>query len=247
MATLARPIELSWRLGYPLRRLASGISFTATRLWGAGSTTAMRAPLAARSPKPSPRANLKPRMQDDEVACLERLVRSSNSVLEYGCGGSTVFMSSQGHCQISTIESDPAWLSKVESEPLVQDAVANGRVVLCHAYVGPTGPWGAPSDDSCKHLWPRYSELPWARRSDYDLILIDGRFRVACALQAVLRASTRTLIVVHDFWNRPKYHVVLPFLEWKESCQSTGVFTKRRDADAAAAQALLDNYRYNPD
>jgi hypothetical protein len=188
-----------------------------------------------------------PHMADDELACFERLLGRANKVLEYGCGGSTIFAASLGHCHIFGVESDPAWLHKVQANPVFRDATAAGRAVLKHVNIGPTGKWGVPSDETYRHLWPRYSEFPWANQSDYDLIFVDGRFRVACVLNAVLRASSDALIVVHDFWNRPEYHVVLPFLEWKETSQTLGVFQRRREIDRASVQALIDEYQYISD
>ena len=185
-----------------------------------------------------------PYLAETELACLERLLRCANQVLEYGCGGSTVFAASLGNCAVFSVESDANWLSKIEAEPVVREGISAARISLNYVNVGPTGPWGFPSDEDCRHLWPLYSEVPWTRRSDFDLIFVDGRFRVACVLHAVLRAQTEALIVVHDFWNRPHYHVVLPFLEWKESSFTIGVFQKRRDIDKAAVQALIDKYQY---
>jgi hypothetical protein len=183
-------------------------------------------------------------MADNELACFERLLRCANKVMEYGCGGSTILAASLGHCHVFSVESDPAWLSKVKAEPVIDDATAIGRVSLNYVNIGPTGAYGVPLDEDCRHLWPRYAELPWTNRSDYDLIFVDGRFRVACVLQAVLRAPGETLIAVHDFWDRPHYHVVLPFLEWKESCRTLGVFQRRREIDRASVQALIDEYQY---
>ena len=191
-------------------------------------------------------ANLRPRMAEDEIDCFEGLLRHAKSVLEYGCGGSTVLAAAL-HCHIVSVDSDGEWLSRVEAQPLVRKAIAFERVVLKHVDVGPTAKWGKPSHEEFRHHWPRYSELPWGERSDYDLIVVDGRFRVACILNAVLRAQSDALIVVHDFWNRPEYHVVLPFLEWKDSCGTLGVFHKRRKFDGRRVQALIDEYRYIPD
>jgi hypothetical protein len=190
---------------------------------------------------------LKPYMAETELACFERLLRCANRVLEYGCGGSTVFAASFRKCEVFSVESDANWLTEIEAEPIVRDAISTGRISLNYVNVGPTGEWGFPLDQECRHLWPRYSEVPWIRRSDFDLIFVDGRFRVACVLHAVLRAQPDALIVVHDFWDRPHYHVVLPFLEWKESSLTLGVFQKRRDIDKASVQALIDKYQYIAD
>jgi hypothetical protein len=188
--------------------------------------------------------DLKPHMADDELACLERLLRRSKKVLEYGCGGSTVFAASLEHCHILGVESDLAWLRKVEAQPVVRDGITAGRIVLKHANIGPTAEWGVPSDGTSRYLWSRYGELPWTQRSDYDLIFVDGRFRVACILHSVLRAPSDALIAVHDFWVRPEYHVVLPFLEWKETTKTLGVFRKRSKIDRALVRGLIDEYQY---
>jgi hypothetical protein len=82
---------------------------------------------------------IKPQLADDELACFERLLRCANNVSEYGSGGSTVLAASLGHCDVFSVESDPAWLSKVEAEPVVRDAIAVRRVSLNYANIGPTG------------------------------------------------------------------------------------------------------------
>jgi hypothetical protein len=80
-----------------------------------------------------------------------------------------------------------------------------------------------------------------------DLVLIDGRFRVACALEAVLRCSPDTTLVIHDFWNRPVYHGLLPYLDELERCATIGVFRIRRGFDRAAAATLLEAAAYWPE
>jgi hypothetical protein len=44
-----------------------------------------------------------------------------------------------------------------------------------------------------------------------DLILIDGRFRVACCLKSFSLISDNCLIIFDDFLNRKQYHIVLDY------------------------------------
>ena len=42
-----------------------------------------------------------------------------------------------------------------------------------------------------------------------DFVFVDGRFRVASALTALLRGGPDLAMLIHDFWSRPAYHDVL--------------------------------------
>jgi protein O-GlcNAc transferase len=185
-----------------------------------------------------------PHMADDELAVFGGLLRGAKKALEYGCGGSTVLAASHSNLQVFGVESDPAWLLKVEAQPAISRASAAGRVFLEYVNIGPTKKWGKPINESYRHNWPRYSSMPWSRQSDYNLIFVDGRFRVACILHAVLKARSDATIVVHDFWNRPQYHVVLPFLDWKQSCGTLGVFQRRSKIDSDLVETLIEKYQY---
>ncbi len=46
-----------------------------------------------------------------------------------------------------------------------------------------------------------------------DLVLVDGRFRVACALQAIVNTMPGVEIMIHDFFARQHYYDVLHFAD----------------------------------
>lgn len=73
---------------------------------------------------------------------------------------------------------------------------------------------------------------------------MDGRFRVACIIETILKSQPSTLIAVHDFWNRTEYHEALPFLEWHQSCGTFGVFRARPDVDKMRAKSLLEKAQH---
>jgi len=54
--------------------------------------------------------------------------------------------------------------------------------------------------------------MPWSEiikcNQFPNVILIDGRFRVACFLASLLLAKPGTIILFDDYVNRPHYHVV---------------------------------------
>ena len=55
--------------------------------------------------------------------------------------------------------------------------------------------------------WDRFDpgEVP-------DLVLIDGRFRVACLMATVLHTKPGTTILFDDYYDRPYYQVTEPML-----------------------------------
>ncbi len=184
---------------------------------------------------------MRPHMSADEAQCYGALLARSRTVIEYGSGGSTLMALEHGCVRkLVSVESDPAWVAQLESVPVVADAVDRDIANLIYVNIGKVGSWGKPTGREMIDQWFRYPAAPWQDLPDPDLVLVDGRFRVACVMETVLRASPRTLIAVHDFWDRPKYHVVLPFLDWQQSCGTLGVFRVKPGGDRTSAVRLLE-------
>ena len=82
--------------------------------------------------------------------------------------------------------------------------------------IGPTAEWGNPTDRTCSAQWPAYPSTVWKRYCDTqeypDLILIDGRFRVACFLTTLIMARSGNTILFDDYYDRPHYHLVEKYL-----------------------------------
>jgi hypothetical protein len=79
-----------------------------------------------------------------------------------------------------------------------------------------------------------------------DLVLVDGRFRVACVLQALLTVPTAR-ILVHDFWQRPAYHIVLQYTTVLDRADTMVLLQRMPSVDDAAIEAQLKNYLYKWD
>jgi len=190
----------------------------------------------------------RPSMRPRETALLGSLLKRAHHSLEFGAGGSTTLALKLGVGRIVSVESDASWIARIHGDGAASRAIEDGRLTLLHADIGPIGRMGGPGKEAPRHKWPSYAQTPWAHieTARLDLVLIDGRFRVACALQAALRCASETAIVIHDFWNRPAYHGILPFFEELGRCETMGVFRVRRDLDRQAAAALLEQAAYWP-
>ena len=78
---------------------------------------------------------------------------------------------------------------------------------------------------------------------------MDGRFRVACILQACLKCGDRSRILVHDFFNRPAYFVVLPFLNLVCRVDTFGLFkpdVRRVKRYRSLIRAYIGLFQYQP-
>lgn len=175
--------------------------------------------------------NYTPYMRPTEIALLDRFVPEKGVCLEFGSGGSTQFFLDRGIAKLYSVESDKSWLDKLRDNPTVQISHKRGDWIPLYADIGKVKAWGVPANSSPSVAWLNYHQHIWKKIPDptFDFILVDGRFRVACLLQCLLRCVNReVIIVVHDFWNRPYYHRVLGHLNVVDKVDSLGVFTPKK-------------------
>jgi hypothetical protein len=184
----------------------------------------------------------RPSMRPLEIALLTSFLRHTDHVMEFGAGGSTTLALKLGVRNLVSVESDAAWIGRIQADEAAARALDDARLKLYHADIGPIGMFGGPAKASLPHYWPNYHSKPWQYidTGALDLVLIDGRFRVACIVEAIMRVDRRTVLAIHDFWNRPAYHRVLPFLTEIDRCETLGLFCVKQDFDRLSAQRLLD-------
>jgi hypothetical protein len=183
-------------------------------------------------------------MSDDERKLFESVARCAETYVEFGAGGSTCVAASLVRTSITSVDSSPEWLGQVAAVCAARPAWV--QPALIHVDIGRTGAWGTPNDPDTRDRWPSYHESLWTRRGaeSADLYMVDGRFRVACAMQILLRCKPDALIVMHDFTSRRGYHVVREVAREIAVAEDLSIFQRRPDFDEARAQAILDRYAY---
>ena len=66
----------------------------------------------------------------------------------------------------------------------------------------------------------------------FDVYFVDGRFRVACVCAAFLHASklgrTDVSVLMHDYRERPEYHVVQEFADIVEHSRNKNLVLLKR-------------------
>eukprot|EP01071_Lankesteria_metandrocarpae_P003014 Lankesteria_metandrocarpae@DN2708_c0_g1_i1.p1 len=85
----------------------------------------------------------------------------------------------------------------------------------------------------------------------FDVVHVDGRFRVACALNAWKYMDDESVLLIHDYTNRPHYHVIEQVFEHRpefvksigfNSTGAYGVFHRNPSVDEKQVNDILSKY-----
>jgi hypothetical protein len=188
---------------------------------------------------------MKVHMTPEEQALFRELLSKATTYTEFGAGGSTVLAASVVSGSIVSTDSSREWLDKVAAE--CAGPQYKSKPQLVHADIGPIREWGNPVDDSCRNRWPLYSLSIWSVKhaANADLFLVDGRFRIACFLEILLRCRSDARTAIHDYIERPEYHIIEKFANVVNSAGTLFVFERSSTFDWARAIPLLDRMRYS--
>ena len=186
-----------------------------------------------------------------EVNCLISFLDKSNYFLEFGSGYSTLLAVGFPGISIVSLESNQAYV-KFMQEQISLQGIRLAKIEFVHLDIGLTKEWGWPSNTSSKSVFPNYligamSEL---RLRDFspDLVLIDGRFRVASFLWCFLMFP-KVDILFDDYLERDHYHVVEEVLRLKKKVGRIGIFRVPRKISrkkTLRALELILDYSYDP-
>ena len=202
-------------------------------------------PVAARAPAQIVVPD-QPHMEQEGIRLLDEHLRKARVFLEYGAGGSSVMAARSAVEKIYSVESDPAFLRAVQ-EKIAGIGIQPNRYVPLHVDIGPTGAWGHPSSKEFSHRWPHYPQAPWDRlkqdQKKPDLILIDGRFRVATLLASLLHAPAGCTILFDDYADRAWYHAVETFLKPRRLAGRMAEFVVPETKPAGLGEAIQQHYQ----
>uniref|UniRef100_A0A6C0DSF8 Methyltransferase n=1 Tax=viral metagenome TaxID=1070528 RepID=A0A6C0DSF8_9ZZZZ len=184
---------------------------------------------------------MKPHLDRGDVPLFNRYLARGSVYFEFGSGGSTVAAAKMKNIRrIYSVENDATWVSKVKTAVNDKDRVT---IFYIEMDCGETE-WGNPGSRSTYDDWVRYSRalenLSSEEALEIDLFMIDGRFRVACLLNAFARMSDAALVMFDDFSDRPFYHIVLDYFEIVERGSRMVVLKKR--SVPPPDQTLIERY-----
>lgn len=179
---------------------------------------------------------------------FQTLIENSRNYLEFGSGSST-FAVAQVGTPFTTVESDARFLEAVHRRcASLPKPPSDSATHFLHGDIGRTGPWGKPIFPSIARpdTWRRYPLAPWLQLGDTyraDAILIDGRFRVACALAVILhQRDTEWTMVVDDYEGRPEYRPIADYAAFSGLHGRMAVFRPASTFSVSDAQVAFDRF-----
>ncbi len=178
---------------------------------------------------------------DGDEELFKEVIASANVYAEYGCGASTIWVFNNSRCEIFSVDSSKVWLDSV-----ARHCGASRRLNLHFANIGKIKDWGTPSNYENYHNFNDYSDWVWEQNVFPDVVLIDGRFRVACFLTSLLRAKEGAKLVFDDYINREEYHIVEKFVKPVKTCGRQALFVvPNKDAlDVKELECFIGHFRF---
>jgi hypothetical protein len=189
---------------------------------------------------------MKARMTKAEREAYAKLLKETPLVVEFGCGGSTVIACLAGVPRIISVDSDKLWLETVQSAPEIAKFIDS--VCLLHANIGEIREWGYPVGAVTHEQAENYHSAVWSlfgQTKPRAVVLVDGRFRIACAIRSLMSTAPGSLVCFHDYLPRQGYHVVEEILEPMDRVDDMAIFQTPEELRLEPALKLLK--RHNKD
>lgn len=189
---------------------------------------------------------LQPRMTPNEINLFNSLLKScKGSYFEFGGGGSTYHACMYPNIHsITTVESDKKWIDKLKVNDLI--ATQSNKIKFIYIDINAdNSAWSIPKDNSKRENFPQYSKAIKSNGQIYDLVLIDGRFRVACALHTLGVINDQSVVLIHDYKIRPQYQVIEQFYNIVSCVDTLYVFKKKPIYDSKLLDSMIKTYEYN--
>jgi hypothetical protein len=193
-----------------------------------------------------------PHFDSESTAYFREQLSNARNYLEYGSGGSTV-LANQIVTNLVSVDSDANFLADVKRK--LEEKPRRAMTKLIHVNIGLTEHWGMPvfTRPTRRRVrrWNEYAKAPWRYfrtiSQQPDLILVDGRFRVACVLESLLSLSpvSQTQILLDDYVGRPHYNVVEQFADL-ELVGRMAVMRPRRLLNRIEVRRLAGKYCADP-
>jgi hypothetical protein len=185
-----------------------------------------------------------PQFDEGGSAYFYHRLASCGRYLEYGSGGSTIAVAQRGVPFIS-VENDRRFHRAVRRK--IEEATGLTQGCFISVNVGAVREWGFPviTDPTARRLarWRAYPLAPWPSAGRPDVVLVDGRFRVACALASIKNLYDKVdfEILFDDYADREYYSPVERFANLREMHGRMAVF-KQKVTDLGQLDAAIEHF-----
>ena len=185
---------------------------------------------------------MEPHLANDDKKLFYKYLDNTNVYFEYGSGGSTYQASIRKNIKtIYSVESDITWQNKLK-----QTITHPNIVYIFNEMNTIPNTWGNPGINATNIQKINYSnhisKISKEEQDSIDLVVIDGRFSVACCLKCYDSINDDCFIAFDDFLNRPLYHIVLKYFDIIEKTQDNRMVILKKKKNVNIPKELIEKY-----
>ena len=185
---------------------------------------------------------MKAHLAENDKEIFYKYLDNTNVYFEYGSGGSTFQASIRKNIKtIYSVESDITWQKKLKETIKTQ----NINYIYNEMDTKPNT-WGNPGKNATNIQKINYSnqitKLSKEEQDSIDLVLIDGRFRVACCLKCYDVIKDNCMIAFDDFLPRPHYNIVLEYFDIVEKTTDNRMVILKKKKNVDIPKELIEKY-----
>ena len=175
-------------------------------------------------------------MKTEEQALFLKYANQTKAYFEWGCGESTLIVAEKTK-RFFSVDNDDKWVDNIKDQ--VPNDISGA---VMYIQTGKVDEDGFPLSSSTKN-WEWYSKIWFMHHKDTELVFLNGRFRVACAMQ-VWMTKYDGIGLLADC-DKPEYDVIKAMFDVVEQDGSLAVM-KRKDGPLKWGLDVYNEYKLNP-
>lgn len=179
-------------------------------------------------------------MPDNQIQYFKNVINSCNNYMEFGSGGSTIYASENIGDVGMSFESDYGWYNNVKNK------INNDKYQIKYIDIeSKQNTFGYPGKNCNINKQKLYSTMfkEYINEINPDVVFIDGRYRVSCALQIHNYITDECRVLFDDFLNRKYYHIVL---DYYEIINKVNTMVELRKKNVIIPNEILEKYLLIP-
>ena len=164
--------------------------------------------------------NCKPHLHQDEIIAFLSFLTKDTVYFETGSGCSSLI------AKYYTKKSYAVEGCKQWYEEGVKNGLKNNLIFRDLKVDNPI--WSYPGNKSNIDDWKKYFQA-YDKRYNADVILIDGRFKIATAMDLFDKIRDDTIVFIHEYPDRPSYFILENYYQYVYHWGTLMAFVKKKD------------------
>ena len=164
--------------------------------------------------------NCKPHLLQDEIIAFLSFLTKDTVYFETGSGCSSLI------AKYYTKKSYAVEGCKQWYEEGVKNGLKNNLIFRDLKVDNPI--WSYPGNKSNIDDWKKYFQA-YDKRYNADVILIDGRFKIATAMDLFDKIRDDTIVFIHEYQDRPSYFILENYYQYVYHWGTLMAFVKKKD------------------